>query len=239
MPMTRQKVASSKEGDLVGRTKDVDGEDGESHRRRWTYLIAGVFGVGVLSLTGAGVYAGLTATATGTQTVSSGTLSLTLSPTSPSLGFPQTVSNMAPGDQDNVYVKLTNGGTLAATGLTLGVTGTGSTPLTTDATRGLAVTITGCSVAWVVVLGTPGSATCGTPTVLLASTVAALSATPGTLAATMTVNESLFLQVNLTLPNQSENTLNGILPGSTIQGLSTVLTYSFNEAQRAAQTTTA
>jgi hypothetical protein len=226
----------------MGRTKDVDGEDGDSHRRRWTYLIAGIFGVGVLSLTGAGVYAGLTATATGTQTVSSGTLSLTLSPTAPSGGFGQTISNMAPGDQDNVYVKLLNGGTLAATGLTLGVTGTGGTLLTTDAVKGLAVTITGCTVAWTVTTGTPGSAACtgGTTSTVLASTpVATLSGTPSALTpSTLTVNEALFLQVNLTLPNQSENTLNGTLPSPTIQGLSTVLTYSFNEAQRTAQVTT-
>lgn len=221
------------------RATQTNGDGKETHRRRWTYLIAGVFGLGVLSLTGAGVYAGLTATATGTQTVTSGSLSLTLLPTSPSGGFGQTISNMAPGDQNNIYVKLTNGGTLAATGLTLGVTGTGSTILTTDAVKGLAVTITGCTVAWVVTLGTPGSATCGTPTVLMASTpVATLATTPGTLAATMAVNASLFLQVNLTLPNQSENTLNGTPPSPTIQGLSTVLTYSFNEAQRTAQITT-
>ncbi len=225
----------------MGRAGDVAGEDGGSRRRRWTYLIAGIFGIGVLSLTGAGVYAGLTATATGTQTVTSGTLSLTLAADAPSAGFGQTVSDMAPGDQYNVYVNLTNGGTLAATGLTLGVTGTGSTQLTTSTTKGLAVTINGCSVAWTVTVGTPGSGTCsGTTTALLASTpVATLSTTPGSLASTMAVNQSLFLQVNLTLPNQSENTLNGTPPSPTIQGQSTVLTYSFNEAQRAAQTTTA
>ncbi len=224
----------------ANRENNLDNEEGGSHRRRWTYLIAGVFGIGVLSLTGAGVYAGLTATATGTQTVTSGTLSLTLSATAPSGGFGQTVSDMAPGDQDNVYVKLTNGGTLSATGVTLGVTGTGGTLLTTDAVKGLAVAINGCSVAWTVTLGTPGSATCGgTTTPLLASTpVATLSTTPGTVAASIGVNASLFLQVNLTLPNQSENTLNGTPPSPTIQGLSTVLTYSFNEAQRAAQITT-
>lgn len=223
------------------RAINTNGDSDESHRRRWTYLIAGVFGIGVLSLTGAGVYAGLTATATGTQNVTSGTLSLTLSATAPSGGFGQAISNMAPGDQDNVYVKLTNGGTLAATGLTLGVTGTGSTPLTTDAVNGLAVAINGCSVAWTVTtLGTPGLANCGgLTTPLLASTpVATLTTTPGTLAATMAVNASLFLQVNLTLPNQTENTLNGTPPVPTIQGQTTVLTYSFNEAQRTAQITT-
>ena len=217
----------------------INDRDTKSHRRRWTYLIAALFGVGVLTLTGVGVYAGLTATATGTQNVSSGTLSLTLSPESPSLGFGQTISYMAPGDQYNVYVDLTNGGTLAATGLTLGVTGTGSN-LLTDATRGLAVAIKGCSVAWTVTINpAPGSGSCsGTTTPIMALTpVATLSGTPGAIAATMGVGQALHLQVNLTLPDQNENTLNGVLPSSTIQGLSTVLTYSFNEAQRTAQTT--
>lgn len=217
---------------------------GAVERRRWTYLIAGIFGIGVLSLTGAGVYAGLTATATGTQTVTSGTLSLTLTATSPSLGFGQTVSNMAPGDQYNVYVVLTNGGTLAATGLTLGVAGTGSNLLTTDATKGLAIAVNGCTVAWTVIRGTTpgGSGLCtgGTTSVVLASTAVSMLATAATLnPTTMAAGASLYLQVNLTLPDQSENTPNGIPPVSTIQGLSTVLTYTFNEAQRAAQTTNA
>lgn len=218
--------------------KRVNGAD---QRRRWTYLIAGIFGIGALSLTGAGVYAGLTATATGTQTVTSGSLSLTLTATAPSSGFPQTVSDMAPGDQYIIYVRLSNGGNLAATGLTVGVAGTGSNLLTTDATKGLAVVINGCSVAWTVTTGTPGSGTCGgTTTALLTSTpVSTLSTTPGALASTMAAGASLYLQVNLTLPSQIENTLNGTPPGSTIQGLSTVLTYTFNEAQRTAQTTTA
>jgi spore coat-associated protein N len=226
----------------MGRTTGANGESSTTHRRRWTYLIAGVFGIGVLSLTGAGVYAGLTATATGTQTVTSGTLSLTLSPNALSGGFGQTISNMAPGDQNNVYVKLNNGGTLAATGLTLGVTGTGGTLLTTDAVKGLAVTITGCTVAWTVTTGTPGSGLCtgGTTSTVLASTpVATLSGTPSALTpSALAVSQALFLQVNLMLPDQSENTLNGTPPTPTIQGLSTVLTYSFNEAQRTAQITT-
>jgi hypothetical protein len=217
--------------------KRVNGAD---QRRRWTYLIAGVFGIGVLSVTGAGVYAGLTATATGTQTVNSGTLSLTLGANTGSGGFGQTVSNMAPGDQHNVYVVLTNGGTLAATGLTLGVAGTGSN-LLTDAAKGLAVVINGCTVAWTVTTGTPGSGTCGgTPSVVLISTPVATLATAAALTpSTMAVNAQLFLQVNLTLPNQTENTLNGTPPSPTIQGLTTTLTYTFNEAQRTAQTTTA
>ena len=40
-----------------------------------------------------------------------------------------------------------------------------------------------------------------------------------------------------TLPDQNETTTNGTLPGGTIQGLSTTLTFTFSETQRAATTT--
>lgn len=39
------------------------------------------------------------------------------------------------------------------------------------------------------------------------------------------------------LPDQNETTVNGTLPANTIQGLSTNLTYTFTETQRAATTT--
>lgn len=46
------------------------------------------------------------------------------------------------------------------------------------------------------------------------------------------------LQISLVLPNETETTVNGVLPGSTIQGLSASLTWTFTEAQRTATTTT-
>ncbi|MHB8467678.1 MAG: hypothetical protein ACYDH6_08940 [Acidimicrobiales bacterium] len=198
-------------------------------------LIIAVAG-GAASIAGAGVYAGLQATATGTSAVSSATLSLTMAAGTGSTGFPQTITNMAPGDVVNTYVDLTNGSSLAAQDLTLTVTGTGSTLLTTSTTKGLNVTIKSCATAWTFATGvcSGGSTTLGTA----ADPVATLTGTPNTLVSGAVATSALYhLQVVLTLPDQAETTTNGTPPGSTIQGLSTTLTYSFNELQRAATTT--
>lgn len=197
-------------------------------------LLTTAFGAGVLALTGAGVLAGLNAVATGTQAVSSGTLSLVVS-TDVGAGFGQTFSNMAPGDTRNSFVKLTNGSTMAAQALTLGVTGSGATLLSTSATKGLAVSVTGCSVAWTLAGGTCG----GTSTGLLTTTpVATLSSTPGSLVpGAVAVDAVYYLKVSVSLPDQIETTTNGVVPAGTIQGLSTTLTFSFNELQRDAAIT--
>jgi hypothetical protein len=116
-------------------------------RRSGTRIaLASAFAMGVLGLVGAGVYAGLNATATGTQTVTSGTLSLVVT-TEAGAGFGQTFSNMAPGDVHNSYVTLTNGATLAAQNLTLAVS-PGTANELSSAAKGLTVTVTGCTVAW-------------------------------------------------------------------------------------------
>jgi hypothetical protein len=195
--------------------------------------LAGAFALGVLGLVGGGIYAGLNATATGTQSVSSGTLSLVVT-TDVGAGFGQTYTNVAPGDVMNSYVDLTNGASLAAQGLTLGVTGTGSTRLTTDATKGLHVTINQCSTVWTLPAGT-----CTGSTTMMASTaVSVLTATPGSLVpGAVATNAVYHLQVSLSLPDQNETTINGTTPTTSIQGLSTTLTYTFDEAQRTATTT--
>lgn len=206
------------------------------HRSRGRIALAAAFAAGVLSLTGAGVMAGLNAVATGTHDVTSATLSLTVS-TDAGAGFGQTLSNMAPGDVANSFVRLTNGAGLAAKDLTLSVTGTGSTILTTSAAKGLAVAVSSCSVAW-----TASDGSCsGSSSSLLASTpVATLSGTPGTLVSGAVAASAVYhLKLSVSLPDQSETTTNGTPPGGTVQGLSTTLTFSFNELQRDAVTTNA
>ncbi|HET7487888.1 MAG TPA: TasA family protein [Acidimicrobiales bacterium] len=205
-------------------------------RSRKRVALAAAFAAGVLALTGAGVYAGLNAVATGTADVTSGTLSLTVT-ADVGAGFGQTISNMAPGDTYNSFVKLTNGANLAAKDLTLAVTGSGSTLLTTDGTKGLAVAVTQCSVAWTLATG----ACSGSTTALLASTpVATLSSTPGSVVSGAIAASTVWhLKVSVSLPDQSETTTNGTPPGGTIQGLSTTLTFTFSESQRTAVTTNA
>jgi hypothetical protein len=45
-----------------------------------------------------------------------------------------------------------------------------------------------------------------------------------------------YLQISMQLPDQSETTVNGVPPTPTIQGGAVYITYTFNYAQRIAQT---
>ncbi len=214
----------------------------ETREGRTRTLLAAVFALAVALFTASAVYAGLTAQATGTETVSSGTLNLALSAGDQGAGFPSTFAGkMAPGDVDNVYVNLNNTGTLAsAAGMTLWVQGAPANALTngTASGEGLAVTMTQCSVAWA------AGACTGSTTTLLAqpmvramtpsgpavswSNIPALAAAPGLVA---------HVQVSLTLVG-TEVSVNGAAPSPTIQGLGPVtLTYTFTEQQRAGITT--
>ncbi|MDQ3486070.1 MAG: hypothetical protein M3445_11780 [Actinomycetota bacterium] len=203
-------------------------------------MVAGAaFATAGLALAGAGVFAGLNATAANTspQQVNSGTLKLTMAAATGSAGFTTTLSNVAPGDVVNRYVDLTNGGTLDGQALTLGASDSTPTKLTTDATNGLRVSVTQCSgAAWAVSTGTCGP---GGTTSVLANNVAvsSLSAPATLIAGSVPAGTVLRLQVAISLPNQNETTVNGVLPTSTIQGLTANLTWTFSEAQRAATTT--
>ncbi|HET9689864.1 MAG TPA: hypothetical protein VFP61_01830 [Acidimicrobiales bacterium] len=216
------------------------------HKFKAAAVAAGVT-LGGLALTGAGVYAGLNAVATGTGSVASGTISLTVGAEGGSAGFPQTVTGMVPGDIDNTYVTLTNGSSsdITAQDLTLQVAGTPAnstliTPPAADGTTGIEVAVNGCSVAWVV-SPTANTATCGgTTTPLLAATpVATLATTPGPLVSGTVAPGAVYrLQVQLILPSSlNETTTNGTTPSSSIQGQTLALNYTFNEVQRTATTT--
>jgi hypothetical protein len=212
-------------------------------RRNRRTAVAAIVAAAGLTLTGVGVYAGLNAIATNTtpQTVTSGTLKLTMA--NNGVGFSQNVANIAPNDVVNRFVDLSNGGTLDAQALTLSVADATPSKLTTDATNGLHVTVLACTTAAWVVNAVTNSATCadiaGPTTVVSNAPLATISSTPASLVAGAVAAGNVYhYEISLTLPNQSETTTNGTLPGGTIQGLSSSLTWTFNEAQRTGTTTT-
>ena len=195
--------------------------------------VAGLLTTSVGLLATAGVYAGLSATATGAEAVSSGSLNLTLS-ADVGVGFSNFTGKIAPGDTDNVYVNLNNTGSLAsAAGKTLAVAGSPSNALTNGSVvgEGLTVTAAQCSVAWTLATGVCS----GTTTPILTSTQVSGLSTPVALsnipALIATTGQVAHVQVSLGLV-ATETSVNGVAPGSTIQGLSTTLTYTFTEQQR-------
>jgi hypothetical protein len=195
-------------------------------------LAGGVAIVG-LALTGMAVFAGLNAVASNTtaQSVNSGTLKLTYADNG--AGFTSVASDMAPGDVVNRFVDLTNAGSLDSKTLTLGAAATPANKLSADATNGLQVNVTSCTGAW-----DPASGTCsGTTSAVASGPLSALSSSPFSLASNVTSGAVLHYEVTLTLPDQNETVTNGALPANTIQGLSTAITWTFNELQRDATTT--
>jgi spore coat-associated protein N len=203
-------------------------------------LIA-AFAVGAagLAITGGGVYAALNATASNTtaQSASSGVLSLTMAANG--TGFSQGVANLAPGDVVNRYVTLTQGAGLDAKDLALKVTDATPTLLTTDEDKGLRVTVRQCVGGDWTVTDAGACTGPGATTAVVVDDVplSILATTPDSLAAAVSAGSILKLQIALTLPDQDETTINGVRQGSTIQGLSSALTWTFSETQRTATTT--
>src|SRR5687768_2727340 len=111
------------------------------HRKAAVALIA----AGSIGVAAGGVYAVLQATAFNEipEDVDSGVLSLTLGDNG--AGLAQAVVDMAPGDVVHRYVALANDGSLAGQSLTMAVTDGTPTALSTDAARGLQVSVTECS----------------------------------------------------------------------------------------------
>ena len=207
-----------------------------NRRSRLLLAVGGALATVGLALTGVGVFAGLSAVASNTtaETVASGTLKLTLAAATGSAGFTSSISNLAPGDVVNRYIDVTNGGTLDGQALTLAASDSVGSKLSTDATNGLHVTVSQCSTTWTVASGSCS----GTTTVAQSNVALSALGTPvSVVGGSVTAGTVLHLQVSVTLPNQTETTTNGVLPGGTIQGLSANLTWTFTEAQRTATTT--
>lgn len=198
--------------------------------------------VGGTALVGSSVFASLTATASNTSahSVNSGTLKLTQAASGIgglTAGFTTAVTAMAPGDTINRFIDVTNGGTLAGASWTLGLADSATTKLTTDAVAGLAVVVKECTAVYVTVTG----ACSGTETTMATTTANALLSP---LALTVAAADLLPAAVThmkfiISLPASSEVTTNGTLPGSTIQGLTSLLTWTVTETQRAGTNTVA
>lgn len=206
-------------------------------RRRspWRPLALAVAGTVVLAGTGTGVLAVLSAIATGTQSASTGNLTLTLAANGT---FGTAITNAAPGDVQHRFVTLTNGGTLTAAGLTLAASGTGSADLVGTASTALQVSVATCTVAW-----TPATGACsGTttaPAALQNVPLGALGTARDVLPASTPVAAGAqhHVRVTLTVPDLNEVSTNGTPPATTVQGKNATVTFTFGELQRAATTT--
>jgi spore coat-associated protein N len=205
-------------------------------------LIMGTALIGGIAVVSSSVYASLNANTynTAAHSVSTNTLKLTMASSAVSGltgGVTTAITGLAPGDVVNRFLELTNGGTMAASSMTLSLADAASTTLTTNGTAGLQIAIYECSTQWTTVTG----ACAGTSTTAMASTTAlSLTTTPATITlASLAAGTTSHLRVQISLPAGSEMTTNGTLPVGTVQGVTSTLTWTFNELQRTATTTAA
>jgi predicted ribosomally synthesized peptide with SipW-like signal peptide len=172
------------------------------------------------SIAGFGTFATFTSSTSASNTIASGTLSLT----APFSRLGTGASPIAAGDTMQRAIDLSYSGSLNFGSATLTTSATSSSGLDTDATNGLQISIDKCSQAWTE-SGPPYTYTCGgsITTVLASRTLIGSGIALSNL--TLTSGATDHLRVTVTLPSSATNTL---------QNQSSTISYTFTGVQRAA-----
>ena len=172
------------------------------------------------SIAGLGTFATFTSSTSSSNTIASGTLSLT----APFSRLGTGASTIAAGDTMQRAIDLSYSGSISFGSATLTTNATSSSSLDTDATNGLQIAIDRCSQAWTE-SGPPYTYTCGgsTSTVLASRAVIGSSIALSNL--TLTAGSTDHLRVTLTFPSAA---------GNTLQNQSSTISYTFAGIQRAA-----
>jgi spore coat-associated protein N len=164
-------------------------------------------------------------TAAQAQSLSSGTVSITLGAAN---RLTVGASNLVPGDTIQRAVDINNNGsagTSSVGAVTLTTTAPTTSLLDSDTTNGLQMVIDKCSVAWTEA-GPPYTYTCGGTTTSVLTTRAVVGANIALAnMSSITAGNTDRLRVTLTLPAAS---------GNSLQGQSSTLNYVFTATQRAA-----
>jgi len=195
--------------------------------RRGNALLALVaLGLGAL-LAGTGALATWTATTSASNTVAAGTVVIALGNTGASTNrLTVNASGLVPGDTVQRSFDITNSGSQDLASVALTTTASPSSLLDTDTTNGLQMVIDRCSAAWTESGSSPAfSYSCSGSTTTIVSTRAVIQSalTMAGLSA-LTAGGTDHLRLTLTFPSSA---------GSSFQGLSSTLSYSFLGTQRA------
>ena len=179
-----------------------------------------------VGLTGAGLYATFTTSATASHTASTATLSLQLGTTGASTNrLTVNASGLMPGDSYLRSFDLTNTGSTNLAGITLTTSASPSSLLDTDATDGLQMVLQRCTVAWTESGTSPNftyACTGGTTSTVLASRaiVGSTIALSNLTSTAITTTDRLLLTVSFP-----------VAAGNTFQGLSSTVSFTFTGNQ--------
>ncbi len=191
---------------------------------RRSAVAAGLLAV-VVAGAGSAAFAAFTGTTGASQSVSSGTVSLS-SINGNVAGNRLTIgaSNIAAGDTIQRAVTVTNTGSIALARLQLTTVATTSSALTTNTTTGLRMTVTRCTVPWTESATTPYTYTCSGTTSTAINNVAVIGTNRTLSGAVLTAGGTNHLRITLTLPATA---------GNTLANQSSVIAYTFTGTQRA------
>ena len=195
-------------------------------RRGQALLALASLALGV-ALTGSGVLATWTATTSAGNTLAAGTVLIALGNTGASTNrLTVNASGLVPGDTVQRSFDITNTGSQNLASVALTTTPSPSSLLDSDTIHGLQMVIDRCSVAWTESGSSPAfTYSCGgsSTTIVTSRPVIQSGLTMSGLGA-LTAGGTDHLRLTLTFPSTA---------GSSFQGLSSSLTYSFLGTQRA------
>ena len=195
-------------------------------KRREALAALVALGLGA-ALAGSGALATWTATTSASNTVATGTVLIALGNTGASTNrLTVNASGLVPGDTVQRSFDITNTGSQDMASVALTTTASPSSLLDTDTTNGLQMVIDRCSAAWTESGSSPAfSYSCsGSTTTIVSSRAVIQSALSMAGLSALTAGGTDHLRLTLTFPSAA---------GSSFQGLSSTLTYSFLGTQRA------
>jgi predicted ribosomally synthesized peptide with SipW-like signal peptide len=195
-------------------------------RRREALAALAALGLGA-ALAGTGALATWTATTTAGNTVAAGTVLIALGNTGASTNrLTVNASGLVPGDTVQRSFDITNTGSQDMASVALTTTASPSSLLDTDTTNGLQMVVDRCSVAWTESGSSPAfTYSCsGSTTTIVSSRAVIQSALTMAGLSSLVAGGTDHLRLTLTFPSAA---------GSSFQGLSSTLTYSFLGTQRA------
>lgn len=187
------------------------------HARKLLFSIAALGAAA--SIAGLGTFATFTSSTSASNTIASGTLSLT----APFSRLATGASPIAAGDTMQRAIDLSYSGSISFASASLTTSATTSSGLDTDATDGLHIAIDKCSQAWTE-SGPPYTYTCGgsTSSVLSSRAVVQTGVTLNNLSS-LTAGATDHLRVTLTFPSGA---------GNSFQNKSSTIQYTFTGTQR-------
>ena len=171
------------------------------------------------SIAGLGTFATFTSSTSASNTIASGTLSLT----APFSRLGTGASPIAPGDTMQRAIDLSYAGTISFASATLTTSASPTSLLDSDATNGLQIAIDKCSAAWTE-SGPPYTYTCGGSTSTVLASRALIGSNIALSNLTLTAGATDHLRVTLTFPSGADNTF---------QNKSSTVSYTFTGSQRA------